>query len=227
MDKPVALPTANKLQLYLYSTRNIVGCCLGAVGLVLLFTGVIGAGWPLIVAGLYAAGAIGWPRSTLADTVANNEISADQLVQHLDRLVSQVAKALPAAALESLRSIQNTLRDLLPRLRTLKDSNALSAQSAFTIQETLRRYLPDMLASYLRLPPAFAKMQALEDGRTAAQTLTDQLQLLDASLKKIAQEAFAGDAEALIDSGRFLQHKFDPKPAYELAVDTKAGDSKP
>lgn len=216
MDKLVPLSPANRLQWYLYSGRNIAGCCLGAVGLLLLFTGVIGPGWPLIVAGLYAAGAIGWPRSTLAETAANSELSADQLVQQLDTLVTQVAKGLPAAALESLRSIQHTLAELLPRLRALKDSNALSAQSAFTIQETLRRYLPDMLTSYLRLPSAFARLQPLKDGRTAAQTLTEQLQLLDSSLQRIAAEAFAGDAQALIESGRFLQQKFDPKPAYEL-----------
>ena len=131
-----------------------------------------------------------------------------------------------ASATAGSKSSAATRRSVAPK-ETNHRASALSAQSAFTIQETLRRYLPDMLASYLRLPPAFAKMQALEDGRTAAQTLTDQLQLLDASLKKIAQEAFAGDAEALIDSGRFLQQKFDPKPAYELAVDAKGKDSKP
>lgn len=216
MHELVALSPAQRLRLYLYSTRNIVGCCLGFGGLLLLFAGVIGSGWPLIVAGLYAAGALGWPRNTLAEAAVNSEVSADQLVQHLERLVARVAKGLPAGALERLRSIQATLVELLPRLRALKESGAVSAQSAFTIQETLRRYLPDMLAGYLRLPPAFARLQPLKDGRTSAQVLTEQLSLLDESLKKIAQEAFAGDAEALLDSGRFLQQKFDPKAAYEI-----------
>lgn len=216
MDELVVLSPLNRLQLYLYSTRNIVGCCLGMAGLLLLFAGVIGPGWPLIVLGLYAAGVLGWPRNRLAEAAVNSEVSADKLVQHLDRLVNRVAKGLPDAALALLRNIQATLEELLPRLRALKDSGALSAQSAFTIQETLRRYLPDMLAGYLKLPPAFARLQPLKDGRTAAQALTEQLRLLDDSLKQIAREAYAGDADALIDSGRFLQQKFDPRPAFRL-----------
>jgi hypothetical protein len=79
----------------------------------------------------------------------------------------------------------------------------------------LQRYLPDMLGGYLKLPTGFAQTRPLEDGRTAAQVLVEQLQLLDESLKQIAQEAFAGDAEALVNSGRFLQRKFKARVVYE------------
>lgn len=53
-------------------------------------------------------------------------------------------------------------------------------------------------------------------GRTPAQVLIEQLSLLDESLRQIAREAFAGDAQALLDSGRFLQQQFAPTPTYEL-----------
>jgi hypothetical protein len=211
------LPILNRLRLYLYSPRNIAGCCLGMLGLGLLFGGVIDLGWPLIVAGLYLVGALAWPRNTLADTAEAAELTPERLVEQLDDLVKRVAKGLPEAALQHLGSIQTTLAELSPRLRTLEQSGALSIESAFTVEETLRRYLPEMLAGYLRLPPAFARLQPLKDGRTAAQTLTDQLGMLDDSLKQIAQEAFAGDAEALINSGRFLRRTLKVRPAYELS----------
>lgn len=207
---------------FLYSPRNIAGCCLALVGLVLLFTGVIGTGWPLIVAGLYAVGVLAWPRKKIVEAEQNPdielapEVSVDTLALQLERLINDVSKRLPEPALASLHSIQTTLADLLPRLRELEVSGALSVESAFTVEETLRRYLPEMLTSYIKLPPAFARTQPLKDGRTASTTLVDQLQMLDDSLKQVAQEAFAGDAEALVNSGRFLERKLRAKAAFEM-----------
>ena len=214
---PVAVAPVSRFKRFLYSPRNIVGCCLAFVGLLLLFTGVIGTGWPLIVAGLYAAGVLGWPRKQNVEAEAPSiEVSVETLVEELQRLVEAVSTRLPDAAQASLLSIQATLADLLPRLRELEVSGALSVESAFTVEETLRRYLPEMLTSYLKLPSAFANTQPMQDKRTAAQILVDQLQMLDESLKQIARESFAGDVEALVNSGRFLERKLRARAAFEI-----------
>jgi hypothetical protein len=42
----------------------------------------------------------------------------------------------------------------------------------------------------------------------------EQLRVLDGSLKDIAKSAFAGDAEALVSNGQFLQNKFSEKLAF-------------
>lgn len=207
----------SRFQRFLYSPRNIAGCCLGFVGLVLLFTGVIGTGWPLIVAGLYAAGVLGWPRKRIVEAEAPSaEVAVETLAEQLERLVDEVTTRLPDPAQASLQSIQTTLSDLLPRLRELEVSGALSVESAFTVEETLRRYLPEMLTSYLKLPAAFANTQPMQGKRTAAQILVDQLQMLDESLKQIARESFAGDVEALVNSGRFLERKLRTKAAFQV-----------
>ncbi|MFZ2754761.1 MAG: hypothetical protein WAZ48_15125 [Lysobacteraceae bacterium] len=207
----------SRLSDFLYSPRNIAGCCLAFAGLVLLFTGVIDTGWPLIVAGLYAVGVLAWPRKQVVEVEAPSvEVSVETLAQQLERLINEASKRLPEPALASLHSIQATLSDLLPRLRELEVSGALSVESAFTVEETLRRYLPEMLTSYLKLPTAFARTQLLKDKRTAAQVLVDQLQMLDESLKQIAHESFAGDVEALVNSGRFLERKLRAKAAFEM-----------
>jgi hypothetical protein len=215
-DSVVVAPMS-RLSNFLYSPRNIAGCCLSFVGLVLLFTGVIGTGWPLIVAGLYGAGVLAWPRRQVLEVEApSQEVSVETLAEQLERLIKEVSNRLPEPALASLHSIQTTLADLTPRLRELEVSGALSVESAFTVEETLRRYLPEMLTSYLKLPTAFAKTQPLKDNRTAAQILVDQLQMLDESLKQIAQESFAGDVEALVNSGRFLERKLRAKAAFQM-----------
>src|SRR5580698_7032351 len=183
-------------------------------GLGLFFAGVIGSYWWAIVAGLYTAGVAGWPRSKLAAMAEGTRLSTEMLAQQVRKLVDTVEQGLPKDALDCLRSIQNTLTELLPRLEQLRDRGVISGKDSFTVIETVRRYLPDTLGAYLRLPKYYAQVQTLADGRTAAQTLTDQLRLLDTSLKDVAKSAFAGDAETLVTNGQFLQNKFSEKLAF-------------
>jgi hypothetical protein len=200
--------------LYLYSTGNIAGCLLAMGGLGLFFGGVIHAYWWAIVAGLYGSGVLAWPRSELAETAERTELSTEQMAQQVRKLVDSVAKGLPKEALDELHDIQATLTELLPRLQQLQDRGVISAKDSFTVLETVRRYLPDTLGTYLRLPRFYAQMQTLADGRTAAQILTAQLKVLSASLKEIAKNAFTGDAETLVSNGRFLQAKFSEVTAF-------------
>jgi hypothetical protein len=200
--------------MYLYSTGNIVGCLLAIGGLSLFFADIIHAYWWAIVAGLYGVGVLGWPRSDLADTAIRTELSPEKLAQQLKKLVDTVASGLPKEAINPLRSIQDTLTELLPRLKELTDRGVISGKDSFTVVETVRRYLPDTLAAYLRLPKYYARIQPLADGRTASQTLLEQLQMLDSSLKDAAKSAFAGDADTLVSNGRFLQNKFSEKLAF-------------
>lgn len=204
-----------RVRLYLYGMPNIVGCLLALGGLGLFFAGVIADYWGAIVLGLYVAGAIGWPRSQLAETAAHTELAADTLAQQLSRLVTEVGKGLPKEAVAVLRSIEGTLRELLPRLQEMQQRGSVTPQSAFTVAQTVRRYLPDTLAGYLKLPAMYARMQKLPSGKTAAQTLVEQLHLLDESLQKIAHDAFAGDAEALLVNGEFLKSKFSQTLAFQ------------
>jgi hypothetical protein len=208
------LTVSQRLMLFLYSTNNIVGCVLALGGLALFFAGVIESYWWAIVAGLYAAGLLVWPRSDLARTAEQTDLSTEMLADQVRRLVDRVAKGLPKEALVVLRSIESTLSELLPRLQELRDKGVISVKDSFTVLETIRRYLPDTLAAYLRLPKFYAQVQTLCDGRTASQALVGQLQVLDTSLKDVAKSAFAGDAEALIANGQFLQAKFAEKPAF-------------
>jgi hypothetical protein len=208
------LSSSQRLQLFLYSTGNIVGCLLAMGGLGLFFAGVIGSYWWAIVAGLYTAGVAGWPRSKLAAMAEGTRLSTEMLAQQVRKLVDSVEQGLPKDALDCLRSIQNTLTELLPRLEQLRDRGVISGKDSFTVIETVRRYLPDTLGAYLRLPKYYAQMQTLSDGRTASQTLLDQLRMLDTSLKDVAKSAFEGDAETLVSNGKFLQNKFSEKLAF-------------
>jgi hypothetical protein len=209
-----SLSMPQRLQLFLYSTGNIVGCVLALGGLGLFFLGIVHAWWWAIVAGLYGAGVLGWPRSDLAKMAEQTELTNGALAQQVRQLVDSVANGLPKESLDRLRSIQGTLVELLPRMQELRERGIISAKDSFTVVETVRRYLPDTLGAYLRLPRFYAQMQPLSDGRTAAKTLFDQLTVLDTSLQDVARSAFAGDAETLVTNGQFLESKFSEKLAF-------------
>jgi hypothetical protein len=204
----------NKVRLFLYSNGNIAGSVLALAGLGLFFSGIIHAFWWAIVAGLYGAGVLACPRSSLAQMAEQTELSAEFLAQQVKRLVDSVAGGLPKDSLDCLRSIQATLSEVLPRLQQLRERGVISPRDSFTVTETVRRYLPDTLGAYLRLPRLYAQMQPLADGRTASETLLMQLRMLDGSLKNVAQSAFAGDAERLVKNGDFLRNKFSEGLAF-------------
>jgi hypothetical protein len=200
------------MRTFLYSTKNIVGSLLALGGLALFFTGVIHAYWWAIVAGLYGVGAIASPANQpVGEPVENPALPAEALYQYLYYMVENAARGVPKDSLDCLRAIQGTLYELLPRLNQLRDRNVISPKDSFTVAETVRRYLPDALEAYLRLPSWYAQKQRLADGRTASQILLEQLRVLDSSLREIARNAFAGDAETLIANGRFLRDKFSEK----------------
>jgi len=166
------------------------------------------------IGGSTGAGVLGWPRSDLAKTAEETELSSEMLAQQVRKLVDSVAQGLPKDSLDRLRGIQATLTELLPRLAEMRERGIISAKDSFTVIETVRRYLPDTLGAYLRLPRFYAQMQPLSDGRTAAKTLFDQLTVLDTSLQDVAKSAFAGDAETLVTNGQFLESKFSEKLAF-------------
>lgn len=209
------LSLATRVWLYLYGYPNIVGAALGLAGLGLYFTGIIGPGWPFIVAGLYALGAVlAWQVAPAEEHLEiARELHADALLAELDRLLAQVAKRLPAQALALLKELRTTLGELLPRLA----DNATFSSQAHGVEKTVTDYLPATLENYLRLPPMFARMHKLAGGKTADEQLQEQLDLLLAQMRSMLQGALADDARALAENGAFLRDRFTPYDFFQAA----------
>ena len=196
------LPAGIRALLYLYSTRNIVACCAALIGPTLLFLGVISQGWLLITAALYAAGYFATPAPHVLDANLAQSLSFEDLVERLDQIVRDAKSHLQPAMIEHLESIRRSITEVLPRLGRGLDDNL------FTVRETVFRYLPETLASYVALPPAFRATRVLKAGKTARDLLTEQLTILDDQLKEVVDNVARGDAEALLANGKFLEAKF-------------------
>ncbi|HEY6927346.1 MAG TPA: hypothetical protein VI653_27980 [Steroidobacteraceae bacterium] len=198
------LPLSTRIQLYLYSTRNIVACAAALVGPALLFLGVIREGWLLITAALYAAGYFATPAPQVLDAGLAQSLSFDALLERFDRLVNEARAQLPPRMVGLLDSIRRSIQEVLPRLT---DTRAFD-DNLFTVRETIARYLPETLANYVALPPIFRVTRILKDGKTARDLLMDQLVVLDNQMKEVVANVARGDADALLANGQFLEAKF-------------------
>jgi hypothetical protein len=199
---------ANTFLLYLYSTRNIVGCCLALLGLVAYFTGVIVQWWAPICVGLYLAGVLSVPSRELIDVSLHQRYDGVRLLDGVKELIAHGKKHLPPEALAVLQSIPAVLEPLVPRLTGDNDTAMLPPSQIQTVMGAITRDLPETVAGYLRLPPAFANLHKLDGGKTAKDLLLEQLNLLHDQLVKIASAAFAEDADALVSNGQYLKEKF-------------------
>ena len=206
----------SRAMLYLYSRKNIVGSLLALAGLALFFLNWIGPVWPAVVIGLYLVGALATPSSRL-DLLGG--IPQSDVRAALDHEVAAVRGKVPDDVYQKVISIQQTILSILPKI----DRLGPGSQDAFIVQKTATDYLPSTLQVYLNLPRTYAAVHRMEDGRTAAQVLLDQLSILDTKLEAVADAVNKNDADALLANGRFLEDRFGTSSALKLPA---AGASK-
>lgn len=202
-DRPLKL----SLLLFFYGNPNILGCALALLGPALLFAGVIGPGWLFITGGLYGAGWLIGRAALRAPEVERriaDSLTVEQTLEHLDALISSLKPHLSPEMHEHLVSVRTSVAEVLPRLVGAGTHDA----DLYTVRETVLRYLPETLANYVTLPPAFRTTHVLKEGKTARQLLSEQLTLLDTKMREIVANVASADAQALLANGKFLEMKF-------------------
>ncbi|PRY37973.1 hypothetical protein [Umezawaea tangerina] len=182
---------------YLGSTRNIVGCVGGLLGLGLHFAGVAGTYWLAVVVGLYGVGALLAPpdRVTL---VTDPTQDAERLRQDLEALVAHVRTArVPSEALPRLDRVADVLRGLLDRPHDLRaDPDAMH-----TATRVIGTDLPLAVQTYLAMPWWYAA------ARNADSELLRQLDLLAADVVRTAEGFHSADARRQTDHTRYLEDR--------------------
>lgn len=193
-----------RLLLYLYGTPNIVGSLLGLSGLGLFFAGAIHRFWLPIVVGLYLLGVVATPRRRVDNLAIEHVLTEDELRRALEGLLRKIKGKLSEPVMARLTSIKENLMALLPSLERFDGSS----HQLHVVHQTVTVYLPKMLETYLSLPPAYARLHTVKDGKTPRDVLLDQLTLLDEELKQILNDTHRADSDALFAHGRFLETKF-------------------
>ncbi|MEV5545543.1 hypothetical protein AB0L35_05280 [Streptomyces sp. NPDC052309] len=136
---------------YLESRKNIAGSVCGLAGLGLTFAGVAGPYWPVVVVGLYGAGALIAPpeRPALPD-FPDPSAQLDEVRADFERLGGYLAEVeLPPAAAGRLTELTELLAALLDpgwAGRLLAEH----PEGLHTLSRAVRQDLPEAVDSYVR-----------------------------------------------------------------------------
>lgn len=209
MTNPAPETPARRFGRYLTSAKNLGGVVGGvAASVATVLATPYDNAWPLAAAGAYALVAAVAPKRRISADEANarSARSAQQLREELQPLVDRGDKAanhMPPEAYSSFRQIVDTLRRVLDRSVQLQTSS----DNLHVVSQTIRDYVPTSLDTYLSLP---AEMRGRRGptGRTPGEELTTQLGLLAGELKRVEENLYTGDLQALAVQSRFLESKF-------------------
>ncbi|MER7182785.1 hypothetical protein ABT404_25485 [Streptomyces hyaluromycini] len=141
----------SKALAYLESRKNLTGSGAGLVGLVLTFTGVAGTYWPVVVAGLYGAGALIAPpeRPPLPEfptpSAQLGEVRAD--FRKLETYLAEVG--LPASTEARLGELTDLLTALLDP-GWAAELLAQDPEGVHVLSRTVRQDIPEAVDSFVR-----------------------------------------------------------------------------
>ncbi|MGW2237750.1 hypothetical protein [Streptomyces sp. NPDC001759] len=136
---------------YLESRKNIAGSVCGLAGLALTFTGLAGPYWPVVVAGLYGAGALIAPpeRPPLPD-FPSPSAQLEELRADFSKLGAYLAEVdLPPAAAGRLAELTDLLTALLDPGRA-SELLTQDPEGVHTLSRTVRQDIPEGVDSYVR-----------------------------------------------------------------------------
>jgi hypothetical protein len=206
LDAGLARPTQARVERAI-PVPAAVTAALGGIG---LFLGWLQTAWPLAAAGGVAVAAGGaWAvlRRPPASPVPLASAWDFDAARRLEQATQTAAGQLPAAALAALERLQATLARLAPALQAGPAELPFRADDALFIAELMRRYVPDSLEAYLRVPAPQRARPLAEAGASAEQLLVQQLDELAAQLAPRETRLAESAAGALLRQGEFLRVK--------------------
>jgi len=183
---------------YLTSRRNLTGSGLAILAAALVVIDPVGPQAILLVIGFYLAGVVavrGTPR------VHRLGFDPIQVQRSLLKEIAAVAGRVPPDIWIRIQRIELTIRaEILPRL----DCLPLGAPELYLVERTARDFLPTAVETYLRLPAGYAS----PGGAIAYRVLVDELDLLEAQMRRVAEVVHRADMDRLLAHRRFLQDRF-------------------
>ncbi|WP_405991200.1 hypothetical protein [Streptomyces sp. NBC_00986] len=191
---------------YLESRKNLTGSACGLVGLVLTFVGVAGPYWPVVVVGLYGAGALIAPpeRPALPD-FPDPSAQLEELRDDFEKLGGYLADIeLPPAAAGRLTELNQLLAGLLDPQVT--HDLAQDPEGVHILSRAIRQDVPEAVDTFVRTrwwtrlaPGTEPPERHLERQLTVLQ---EEAQGLAANLREVEARRQESHTRYLEDRGR-------------------------
>lgn len=119
------------------------------------------------------------------------------------RLINQSSGRLPGEAVVNARRVTDTLRAII----STSDVRPLDVYAVINVKSTLTDYLPTTIRTYLAVDDHLRDAPR-PSGRTATQSLLEQIAALQTSADLVLTAARNLDIDALMTQGTFLRTKF-------------------
>lgn len=203
-------------QKWLYSKKNMAGCILASVAVLLYLAGIIDAFWWAIVVGFYGIGYYASPPEKTTVFFHFNDESLQDYKGFIDRLYKNSYGQLPKESSERLDNIRINAHELIDFLE--KDKQSLNGfnQDLFTVKKIFDQYLPNLINNYLKLPKRYAENVILGNSKTSKDMLLEQIIILDEQVKKISYAMYENDTKSLQVHGKLLEQKFENEDYFKL-----------
>ncbi len=195
--------------------RNVVVVSVAAVcGLVTVLAWLQGemavawvAGIGLLVAVALASWMMRSRRGGGALHGAWSDVFDAQAVLHLDAVLKRLASEVGDAHLGQLRDMADTLGRMAPLMHNTGVNEYFTQEDHFYVTQCVRRYWPDTLEAYLKVPKNAKALPSEPGGPTPDDLMSAQLDLLLRELKQREQRLLMASANSLQQQHRFLSAK--------------------
>lgn len=124
-----------------------------------------------------------------------------------DQALESLGEEVDEDIYQQLLQLKHQIIHIAKIASTLDIDAHCSIDDRHYLRESLRRYLPDSLQSYLRVPVAMRSSQIITADHTASDLLKQQLSLLQAEFSKREAQISKNAAEQLVQQQRFLEEK--------------------
>ena len=131
----------------------------------------------------------------------------DNCLQAFDRVLDQLAPEVPDEVAIQLSEIKQQIIRIARLAPTAVVDENFTMDDRMYLTESVRRYLPDSLQSYLMVPQNQRSTQILDQGQTAVSLLLSQINLLRVELNKQEVKLTRSAAGELLKQQRFLESK--------------------
>lgn len=128
-------------------------------------------------------------------------------IDKLDKAMEKLALEASQVTLDKLSNLKALITHCISMVTSTQSKQIFSNEDQLFICECVRRYLPDSINSYFRVPQKDRATLVIEDGKTALTLLHDQMDMLanELTVKENHLAQIAGDS--LMQQQRFLAAK--------------------
>jgi len=194
-----------RIRRFLGSPGHVVGALLGIVGILMLDAGLLHGLLAVgVIVGLYAIGYFlaSRPHITNDFGVAPSP-EADRIEAGLDQMLATIRKQVAADIYHHVVAIRDAAVFTLEHAGTMQTDPDI-----YAVRQTVMTYLPEALTKYLSLPRAYAERQVIENGRTSHDVMLEQLLVMEAKVREVADLVIQRDSDRLVTHGRFIAERF-------------------